>query len=86
MCKARAILCVQLRHPNILAFKETVEIEERGETNVYIMTEAVTSLSTVLRDNDLKGPERCVGSWLRPRLLEFYQCSGDSLREKQASR
>ncbi|GAB4824254.1 hypothetical protein N2152v2_011300 [Parachlorella kessleri] len=47
-----------LRHPNILAFKETVEIEERGETVVYIMTEAVTALSTVLRDNDLKGLER----------------------------
>ena len=76
---------MQLRHPNILAFKETVEIEERGETVVYIMTEAVTSLSTVLRDNDLKGPERCVGAGHAQQLFECNPCSGKSVPEKQAN-
>lgn len=50
----------QLRHPAILTFKDTVEMEEKGETVIYLMTEAVSPLATVLRDNDMRGPERWV--------------------------
>ena len=37
-----------LRHPNVLGFKESVEVEERGETVLYLVTEAVTPLGEVL--------------------------------------
>ncbi|EFN51516.1 hypothetical protein CHLNCDRAFT_140213 [Chlorella variabilis] len=42
-----------LRHPAVLVFKELVEVEERGEAVVYLVTEAVTPLSLVLSDMDL---------------------------------
>lgn len=48
---------MQLRHPHILTFKDTVEVEEKGETAIYLMTEAVSPLAAVLRD--IRGPERC---------------------------
>ena len=38
-----------LRHPNVLVFKESVEVEERGETVLYLVTEAVTPLAEVDR-------------------------------------
>lgn len=49
---------LQLRHPNILNFKETVEIEERGETVIYLVTEAITPLASILKTIDLSGGDR----------------------------
>lgn len=37
-----------------------METEEKGETVIYLMTEAVSPLEDVLRDNDMRGPERWV--------------------------
>jgi SCY1-like protein 1 len=49
---------VQLRHPNILAFKDTTELEERGETVIYLVTEPVTPLPEVLSSLEMDGPQR----------------------------
>ena len=48
-----------MRHPNILAFKDTVEVEEKGLTTIYIVTEPVKPLTTVLDELHLAGPSRC---------------------------
>lgn len=37
------------RHPGVLAFRDSAEIEERGEAVLYLVTEAVTPLAEVLR-------------------------------------
>ena len=37
------------RHPGVLAFKDSVEVEEKGEAVLYLVTEAVTPLAEVLR-------------------------------------
>jgi len=47
-----------LRHPNVLAFKDAVETEERGEHVVYLVTEAVSPLVPTLRSLGLTGPQR----------------------------
>ncbi|KAH7616919.1 putative inactive serine/threonine-protein kinase scy1 [Nannochloris sp. 'desiccata'] len=47
-----------LRHPNILAFKDAVETEERGEHVVYLVTEAASPLVPTLRSLGLSGPQR----------------------------
>ena len=56
---------MQLRHPNILAFKDTAEVEEHGETVIYLVTESVSSLTSVLANLNIDGPQRdqyvCVG-------------------------
>lgn len=52
-----------LRHPNVLVFKESVEVEEKGETVLYLVTEAVTPLAEVLRG--MRGTDR-----------EQYLCMG----------
>ena len=49
---------VQLRHPNILQFKETAEIEERGETVILVVTEPVMPLAEHLGGLELQGPPR----------------------------
>ena len=49
---------LQLRHPNILSFKETLELEEKGMTVIYVVTEAVTPLADRLRQLDMSGPAR----------------------------
>lgn len=49
---------MQLRHPNILAFKSTVEIEEKGDTVVYLVTESVKPLTTVLDSLDMSDEAR----------------------------
>jgi len=41
---------LQLRHPNVLAFKFTVEVEEKGDTIIYLVTESVKPLADVLGD------------------------------------
>lgn len=47
-----------LRHPNVLVFKDTAEVEERGETTVYLVTEPVRPLATVLDSIGVRGEER----------------------------
>lgn len=49
---------LQLRHPNILAFKFTVEIEEKGETVVYLVTESVKPLAETLTALDMSDDQR----------------------------
>ena len=51
--------CLQLRHPNVLSFKDTAELDERGETIIYLVTEPVTALLEVLQSLDVTGPARC---------------------------
>ena len=54
-CTKLAHACgVQLRHPNILQFKETAELEERGETVIYLVTEARTPLADHLQHLDIQ--------------------------------
>eukprot|EP00967_Tisochrysis_lutea_P056792 scaffold71829_cov15-Tisochrysis_lutea.AAC.1 len=45
----------QLRHPNILAFKDSAEVQEKGATVIYLVTQPVRSLKTVLEELDLQG-------------------------------
>ncbi|KAL3157198.1 hypothetical protein ABBQ38_001437 [Trebouxia sp. C0009 RCD-2024] len=47
-----------LRHPNVLSFKDTAELDERGETVIYLVTEPVTPLLDVLQTIDMTGPAR----------------------------
>ena len=49
---------MQLRHPNVLAFKYTAELEERGETVIYMVTEPVIPLVDVLDTLDVTGTAR----------------------------
>ena len=58
---------LQLRHPNILSFKETLELEEKGVTVIYVVTEAVTPLADRLHQLDMSGPARCVCRLTCPR-------------------
>ena len=53
-----SLIQLQLRHPNVLSFKDTAELEERGETIIYIVTEPVTPLAEVLQSLDVAGPAR----------------------------
>jgi hypothetical protein len=52
-------LPLQLRHPNILCFKDTAEMEDKGEAALYLVTEPVTPLLDVLDTINVRGPERC---------------------------
>lgn len=54
------LVSLQLRHPSVLTFKDTVEVEERGETVIYLMTESVTPAAEVIKTVNVKGPERSV--------------------------
>ena len=49
----------QVRHPNILAFKDTLEMEEKHETVIYVVTEPVTPLEELLAELDVQGEARC---------------------------
>ena len=53
----------QVRHPNILALKDTLEVEDKGVTTLYIITEPVTPLADILKDHSMEGPARC---WRQP--------------------
>lgn len=37
------------RHPGVLGFRDSVEVEEKGEAVLYLVTEPVTPLAEVLR-------------------------------------
>jgi SCY1-like protein 1 len=47
-----------MRHPNILAFRDTAEVEEKGGTAIYIVTEPVQPLAMVLEELKLEGTQR----------------------------
>mmetsp|Transcript_22045 Transcript_22045/g.61184 ORF Transcript_22045/g.61184 Transcript_22045/m.61184 type:complete len:774 (-) Transcript_22045:119-2440(-) len=47
-----------MRHPNMLSFKDTAEVEERNETVIYIVTEPVKPLKLVLDDLALEGTQK----------------------------
>ena len=49
---------LQLRHPNILQFKDTAEVEERGETVILVVTEPVMPLAEHLASLQIQGPQR----------------------------
>lgn len=49
---------LQLRHPNILAFKDSIEVQEKGQHVIYLVTEAVRPLITVLKELNLSGKHR----------------------------
>lgn len=51
---------VQVRHPNILALKDTMEVEDKGLTTLYIITEPVTPLAEILKEREIEGPARWV--------------------------
>ena len=56
---------VQLRHPNVLQFKDSVEVEaaeKGGGVTLFLVTEAVQPLSTLLADLQLGGAQR-FGPW-----------------------
>ncbi|CAK0749386.1 hypothetical protein CVIRNUC_001906 [Coccomyxa viridis] len=47
-----------VRHPNVLAFKDTLEVEEKGSTSLYVVTEPVEPLTEVLQQLDIQGQAR----------------------------
>ncbi|KAL6779810.1 hypothetical protein ACKKBG_A13815 [Auxenochlorella protothecoides x Auxenochlorella symbiontica] len=47
-----------LRHPNVLIFKETLELEEKGEQAIYLITEAIVPLAEFLESTTLTGTDR----------------------------
>ena len=51
----------QLRHPHVLQFKDSVEVDgdKPGTVTLYLVTEPVQPLSTVLQDLRLDGSQRC---------------------------
>lgn len=49
---------VQLRHPNLLAYKDSTEMNEKGATVIMLVTEPVKPLKEVLKELDLQGQHR----------------------------
>ncbi|GFR47514.1 hypothetical protein Agub_g9146 [Astrephomene gubernaculifera] len=47
-----------LRHPNILAYKDSTETTEKGATVILLVTEPVKPLKEVLKELDLQGQHR----------------------------
>ena len=47
-----------MRHPNVLAFKDTLEVEEKSATALYVITEPVAPLTEVLQQLAVEGPAR----------------------------
>ncbi len=65
----------QLRHPNILAFKDSAETTEKGATVITLVTEPVKPLKDVLKELGLEGQHRWAGAL--PGTLNAAQvCSG----------
>ncbi|KDD72431.1 hypothetical protein H632_c3357p0, partial [Helicosporidium sp. ATCC 50920] len=54
-----------LRHPDILAFKDTAEAEEKGETVLYLVTERMTLLPVFLEGADAAEREAWVSLGLQ---------------------
>ncbi len=49
-----------MRHPNVLAFRDSHELVEKGATNIYLITQAVKPLKLVMEELNLQGQQRCV--------------------------
>ena len=51
----------QLRHPHVLQFKDSIEVEgdKAGAVTLYLVTEPVQPLSAVLQELRLDGSQRC---------------------------
>eukprot|EP00798_Chlamydomonas_sp_ICE-L_P002840 gene2840-17741_t len=47
-----------MRHPNVLAFKDSHEITDKGMTNIYLVTQPVRPLKEVLEELALEGQQR----------------------------
>lgn len=60
-----------MRHPNVVVFKESLEIEEKGEHVIYLVTEPVTPLASFLETTELTGQDRC-----RPEFWVMRCCWG----------
>lgn len=54
------LLLLQLRHPNVLAYKDSAEVQERNTTVVYLVTEAAQPLINILEELDLPPAHKCV--------------------------
>lgn len=52
----------QVRHPNVLAFKDMLEVEDKHEVTIYVVTEPVTPLAETLAELDVQGEARCAAS------------------------
>ena len=52
---------MQLRHPHVLQFKDSIEVDgdKPGSVTLYLVTEPVQPLSTVLQELRLDGSQRC---------------------------
>ncbi len=50
---------MQLRHPNVLNYKDSMEVQEKGCTVICLVTEPVKPLKSVLQELDLHGQHRC---------------------------
>lgn len=48
----------QLRHPNILAYKDSIELVEKGQTTIFLITAPVKPLQQVLEELNLQGQHR----------------------------
>lgn len=57
----------QLRHPNVLTYKDSHEISEKGGTTLYLITEPVSPLARVLKEVEL-GSQR--GEYIALGLLQ----------------
>lgn len=55
-----------LRHPNILAYKDSVEVVEKGQTVLYLVTEAVKPLQDVFKELELTGKHRYAYEFMVP--------------------
>lgn len=53
-----AAMLLQLRHPNVLAFRDSMEVQEKGATVVYLVTQPVKPLKLVLEELNLAGQHR----------------------------
>lgn len=47
-----------VRHPNILSFKDSYELTERGATVIYLVTQPVQPLKMALEELNLEGQHR----------------------------
>jgi hypothetical protein len=76
LCAPFLLLSFQLRHPNVLQFRDSVEVESAdkgGPVTLFLVTEPVQPLSTVLKELQLEdGTQRwapfldCSPCWTVP--------------------
>jgi hypothetical protein len=54
----------QLRHPNVLSFKDSLEVPDKGGAALYLVTEPARPLAAVLAELQLTGQHRCGVCWM----------------------